>query len=263
MDLGKILLIISVLAAIVMVYVKSPPLSPEIFVLVFGILAAAIAYNIWQARGKWLYLQIKRKRGISFILFVSLLTCFLIYGFTYDQHVYYNPDSPEEYIYLPFTPDDTIAESLEKVGGKLPMLATMYGFPIIQTQVNGNTSKTEYLIIDAFFMSIALFGFAAFFLLLVFLYMETWIKGSFASNKELANLRQAILLLVRNNQMDVALKQMIDSPDLQQTKVKTQLINMLARLEDIEHRFATGQMADEVYDRNKNKLRQGLLKMII
>jgi 4-amino-4-deoxy-L-arabinose transferase-like glycosyltransferase len=176
MNFGKILLLLIVISTAVFIFLNAPPRGTVVFFIILMLLATPFLYYFWTFRAEMRLMSRRTKLFAMTALAIMLVFAVWWYDDQYGQHVYISNEDPAAYLYFPLQENEVLSEMLEKGGGTLEGSVEQLGFEVVRETIERNTTKSDYLVTDAYFILVAILAYLSLFLFLIFLYLEFWGK---------------------------------------------------------------------------------------
>lgn len=263
MNLGKILLLLSVISTAVLIYLNAPPRGTLVFFIILLSLATPFLYYFWNFRGQMLLMEGQSKILAMLATLIMCVFAVFWYEYEYNRHVFLSDTDPQQALYFPLQENKALASLLEKGGGTLNKTVEQFGFDLVEKEIAGNTTKSDYLVTDAYFILVAILGYLSLFLLLLFLYLEVWVKNIFGIANPKLQFKKEIWKLLREGQLNAALAK-LGSAQIGWWSSKTnETISSIAEQYNLlEPKKMSNELTSKDYSLQKNRLTGALLNVI-
>jgi hypothetical protein len=262
MNFGKILLLLAVLSTAVIIYLNAPPRGTAVFFIILLLLASPFLYYFWTFRGEMLLMSGRTKIFTMIALAIMLVFAAWWYKNQYDRHVYISEEDPAAYLYFPLQENEVLSEMLKKGGGTLEGSVERLGFEVVKKEIANNTTKSDYLVTDAYFILVAILAYLSLFLFLIFLYLEVWVKNVFQLPNLAIQSRKELWKLVRKDQLEDVLDQLSRPEGQVSSKTLKAAAAMDETLKELEKKRSQDAISPEDYLRQRNGLQWRLLNLV-
>ncbi len=213
MNFGKFLLLLAVLSTAVFIYLNAPPRGTAVFFIILLLLATPFIYYFWNFRGEMLLLSGRSKIFGMTATIIMLVFAVFWYDHEYKRHVYLPEVDFKAALYFPLQENENLAELLEKGGGTLRQTVENLGYNVVKNEIASNTTKSDYLVTDAYFILLGILGYLSLFLLLVFLYLEVWVKNILGLSNSKILFRKKVWQLLKKGHIEAAIHQLSQSEE--------------------------------------------------